>query len=60
MRSGFLLAVGHTLKKKVSTVDPLEFDAFDSVDLAADPTFAPAVILLLISGLVFWIWNRDS
>ena len=40
-------------------MDPLDFDAFDSVDLAADPTFAPAVILLLISALVFWIWNTE-
>ena len=55
---GFSFAMGHTLKK-VRDMDSLDFDAIDSIDLASDPFFAPAAIVLLISALVFWIWNTD-
>ena len=38
---------------------PLDFDPIDSIDLAADPLFAPAAIVLILGLFVFWIWNTD-
>ena len=38
-------------------MDPLDFDAFESVDLAADPFFGPVAIVLILVALVVWVWN---
>lgn len=47
-------------RKKVSTVDSTDWmDAIDSVDLASDPLFGPAAIVLLLGAFTIWVWNTD-
>lgn len=34
-------------------------DAIDSVDLASDPLFGVAAIVLLLGAFTIWVWNTD-